>query len=146
MSRSLSIVARVAFVVYLAALLYLTLAAYPENHPPPQFIPFFSIVRDVRHGGRDLHVNILGNLVAFAPFGFLLPIVRPGSTVRTVAAGSFALSLSIEVVQFASGRRTADVDDVLLNVVGALIGYGFLAATARAASTSWRRRRKARRP
>ncbi len=37
----------------------------------------------------------------------------------------------IEVVQYTSGRRVADVDDLILNTLGGLLGYGVLALSMR---------------
>ena len=89
-------------------------------------MPFRSIAYDLRKGGRDLQVNFLGNIVAFMPLGILIPLnrLRP-TTAWHVATWSALLSAGIEVVQYVSGRRVADVDDVLLNTCGGLIGYAF---------------------
>ena len=62
----------------------------------------------------------------FVPFGFMLPLIwkRYRSGVKTVLAG-FLLSLSIEVIQLFSFRAT-DIDDLLMNTLGAAIGYGVI--------------------
>jgi glycopeptide antibiotics resistance protein len=118
--------------LYLAVLLDLTLVKFPQHDPSPHLTPFETISHDWRAGGEDFVVNFLGNLAAFVPFGALLPLVRTGRTSagRVVATGA-ALSAAIELAQYASGRRVADVDDILLNASGALIGYAAL-RTARA--------------
>lgn len=70
-------------------------------------------------------VNVVGNLVAFMPLGFLWPIFRRGRTNAWRVGGlSAAVSLLIETLQYGSGRRIADVDDLLLNTLGGLLGYG----------------------
>ncbi len=88
-------------------------------------IPFRSIRVDLQNGGYGFIVNFVGNVVAFLPFGGLLPIVfRWGrSAGRTiVACGMF--SLLIEVGQWVVGGRVSDVDDLMLNTLGGALGYG----------------------
>ena len=73
-----------------------------------------------------LGVQRVLNAVMFAPFGFLLPVLwcKCRKWKVTVLAG-FLLSLTIEVLQMFCFRAT-DVDDLLMNTLGALLGY-FLA-------------------
>ncbi len=73
--------------------------------------------------------NIAGNLILLLPLGILVPILWSefNSAVKTTVL-AFCLSLSIEVLQLASAYvgnigRAFDVDDILLNTVGAYIGY-----------------------
>lgn len=112
---------------YLAVMLGLTLGGFYQPHPERNFVPFRSMDHDLRAGGRHLVVNFLGNLGAFLPMGILVPILAPGGRpALRVAAASLAFSLGIEVLQGISGVRVADVDDVILNTVGGLAGYGLL--------------------
>jgi glycopeptide antibiotics resistance protein len=115
---------RVLLAAWVAVLLDLTLLRFPELHPPANLRPFASIRHDWHAGGRHFWVNLVGNVVAFVPAGLFLPRARsrPTSALR-VALFAAALSASIELAQYASGRRILDVDDVLLNVSGALLGY-----------------------
>lgn len=111
-------------VAYLGLVLVLTLVAFPQHHPTPNLVPFRSIARDVHDQGVHFLVNFLGNLGVFAPFGAFLPLVRRRPTTAIqVALWGFFLSAGIELIQYNSGRRVADVDDVLLNVAGGLLGY-----------------------
>ena len=112
---------------YVAMLLVLTLLLFPLDHPPPNLVPFRSIARDWHDGGRGLLVNLVGNVVAFIPLGLLLPLLRPGGKAPwRVVALSLSLSGTIEASQYLSGRRVADVDDLLLNAAGGLLGYAAL--------------------
>lgn len=65
-------------------------------------------------------VNVVGNVALFAPLGFLL-VVALGDSVRRAMIGGALLSATIECTQYQIGRA-ADIDDVLLNATGALIG------------------------
>ena len=70
-------------------------------------------------------INIVGNMVAFMPFGFFLPIIsrRSRKWYNTVSFG-LIFSLILESLQLIFKVGSFDVDDMLLNTVGA--GLGFL--------------------
>ncbi|PZN12445.1 MAG: hypothetical protein DIU69_03540 [Bacillota bacterium] len=68
--------------------------------------------------------NLVGNVVLFIPLGVLLPAVLPAfGRLRAVTAASFLLSLSIELFQLVTGAGQFDVDDLLLNMGGAVAGW-----------------------
>jgi glycopeptide antibiotics resistance protein len=111
-----------AYLVFLFDLAWLRFLA---TNPKPNWIPFHSMIGDWRNGGRAFVVNFLGNIVAFLPMGLLPPhIVRRRTTIWQIALFSLAISLAIETGQFFSGRRVPDVDDLILNTVGGVLGYG----------------------
>jgi glycopeptide antibiotics resistance protein len=110
-----------AYLVFLFDLAWLRFLA---TNPKPNWIPFHSMIGDWRNGGRAFVVNFLGNIVAFLPMGLLPPhIVRRRTTIWQIALFSLAISLAIETGQFFSGRRVPDVDDLILNTVGGVLGY-----------------------
>lgn len=73
-------------------------------------------------------IRILGgNILMFVPFGFLFPMVVAGVSNKVIAiwkitVTAIILSLFIEVNQFLFTFRVANVDDVILNCMGGLIG------------------------
>lgn len=68
--------------------------------------------------------NLVGNVVVFLPFGYFLPRVCRWARHWIMLLGSaFFFSLGIELFQLFSAFGAFDVDDLLLNVAGALIGY-----------------------
>ena len=70
----------------------------------------------------DLTAYLL-NIVLFLPFGFLVPwFCSRMSGAGRVAAGGLGLSLLVELSQLLNNRST-DVDDLLLNTLGALAGW-----------------------
>jgi glycopeptide antibiotics resistance protein len=69
----------------------------------------------------------IGNLLLLLPVGLFGPLVLPWlSRWWRVALVAALVSACIEVVQLQIPDRSADVDDVLLNTLGALLGYGVL--------------------
>ena len=72
--------------------------------------------------GSDLFFkNVLGNIIIFIPFGILIKEEFNLNIFKTILI-SLIFSLSIEIVQLLIGR-VFDIDDILLNVIGSLIGY-----------------------
>jgi glycopeptide antibiotics resistance protein len=73
---------------------------------------------------RDVVINLLGNLLLLVPLGFFLPVLseKSRSAFKIIGLG-FVVSLSIEMSQFILAVRIFDVDDILLNTLGALLGY-----------------------
>lgn len=72
--------------------------------------------------------NTIGNIVLFVPLGILLPLLatRFRSITKVILAAA-CLSLSIETIQFVlrfiGSPRAVDIDDVLLNTLGACLGF-----------------------
>ena len=86
-------------------------------------VPLRAILHDLRHGGMHCVVNLAGNVGAFVPIGFLMAMAWPGRTSPArVATACLAISVLVETLQYRSGLRTADVDDVILNVLGGWLG------------------------
>lgn len=75
---------------------------------------------------RYFLIQVGGNVLAFLPIGASLAILMGGGGARKallkVLAISALLSLSIELVQLALPTRATDVDDLILNTLGALLG------------------------
>ena len=82
--------------------------------------------------------NILGNIIAFMPFGFLLPIATDKiNKLKLIVISSFLLSLLFEIIQLLTGLGEFDVDDILLNVLGAVVGYMFYRISVRFFVKQW---------
>lgn len=63
------------------------------------------------------------NIILFMPLGFLLPTIWPQfRTIKNTACTGFFFSLAIELSQLLNHRIT-DIDDLLMNTLGAIIGY-----------------------
>lgn len=68
--------------------------------------------------------NLLGNIIPFLPFGFLLPLAfkKIHSFGKVIGVGFVAI-LCIEVFQYATKTGSFDVDDIILNMTGIVLGY-----------------------
>ena len=68
--------------------------------------------------------HLLGNILWFVPFGLLLArTMRRPAAWKALLIGA-ALSAGIEATQFLLGTGVCDIDDVLINALGTLLGYG----------------------
>lgn len=87
-------------------------------------IPFEGMI-EMLQGGITTHsvINIVGNIVMFMPIGFLIPLLWDKlNSFKNVVLFGFATSLLIELTQLFLIRGT-DIDDLILNTVGAVLGY-----------------------
>ncbi len=99
--------------------------------------PFLEIRRFITY--RDslslgaLLLNLFGNVLVFSPFGFLIPMFRNEETSwYNILLFTFLFSLCIELTQLISMVGVFDVDDLILNTLGGMIGWGFYLLFSRA--------------
>ena len=88
------------------------------------FNPFWSYEAYDKGGRPDLLPENLLNLVLFVPVGILLGCAFRKMSWWKVALTGGSLSISIEILQFFYKRGFSEIDDVMHNTVGCLIGYG----------------------
>lgn len=88
-------------------------------------VPFYFLVD--RYDGWL--VNIIGNIAMFIPVGIVWPICfKELNTMKKTVLAGFGLTLFIELSQiFCDGRHT-DIDDLILNTLGVVIGAAILFA------------------
>jgi glycopeptide antibiotics resistance protein len=68
--------------------------------------------------------NIAGNIVGFIPLGILFPLLFGGlRRLWRTTLMVFLVSLGFEVTQLVTGIGIFDIDDLILNVAGGIIGY-----------------------
>ncbi|MFS8197794.1 VanZ family protein [Streptomyces sp. CWNU-52B] len=142
------VVALAAMVAFAAVLAKLTLQPSPASE---------ALTHSNLHPGRSLRAyldqpelrdafkQIGGNIVLGIPFGLLLPVLVPGTRgiLRVILLTATAMLL-VELVQGALiTGRAFDIDDVILNTTGALIGYLLLGRRVSRAVHPKRRDRKA---
>ena len=87
------------------------------------FVPFVNLFDyEIR---REALINVIGNSFLFLPMGIVYPIVyKKLDTHWKVIAAGVGTSLAIEILQLPFFDRVTDIDDLLLNSFGYLLGYG----------------------
>jgi glycopeptide antibiotics resistance protein len=117
----------------------LVLTLQPAHPLPGQvvddnLVPFRTIAIYLANLGSWFWMrNLLGNLGLLLPLGLLGPIAMPAlDRWWRVALLALLVSTAIELTQLAVPDRSADIDDVIVNVAGALLGKGILGVTRRA--------------
>ena len=101
------------------------LTSYRINLEPLQTIRNYLLAYDNGNISlRPVIINLLGNLAAFAPMGVFLPALFRWQ--RSIFFFTATLTLGItavEVAQVYTGAGSCDVDDLILNLAGALIVF-----------------------
>ena len=73
---------------------------------------------------RPPFLNLGGNILAFVPFGLFFPLLsRKNRGFWKVALISFEVSLLVELIQLVTRVGSCDVDDMILNTLGGMIGH-----------------------
>ena len=114
--------------VWLIAALVLTLqSAYPlpGQAVHGNLIPFHTLATYLSNLGSWFWIrNALGNLGLLLPIGLLGPVAFPAlDRWWRIALVALLMSSAIELTQLLVPDRSADIDDVIVNLVGALLGY-----------------------
>ena len=114
-----------SFVLYFTLMPIITSIPFVLNHPykPMNLVPFI----DVLEGRGDFLRQIILNVIMTVPFGFLYPLPRnrTGKFITTDLF-CFLMSFGIEILQpLIDGFRSSDITDIITNVIGGMLGYGF---------------------
>ena len=132
--KSVRIAGACLFLIYMAGLIYFLFFAESYGRGSVEMIydynlcPFREINRYLSFrrelGSRIVFLNLAGNVIGFMPFGALLPLMARSTRKawKTVLLG-FEISALIEISQFLLQVGCFDIDDILLNTLGALLGY-----------------------
>lgn len=121
------------FAIYLVALVYFLffcekMGRVPSGEYKYSLVPFREIKRCIVHwramGFSYAALNLVGNVLCFVPFGFVLPIMsnRHRGALK-ITFLSFLASLLVELIQLVSKVGSCDVDDIFLNTLGGFLGY-----------------------
>ena len=109
------------FALYILCLFQVVTAQDINISNGNNFIPFAEILR-YKPLGRLFVKNIIGNVIMFLPYGFFVGKYASGKNFILTILLIFLASFSIEFTQLAIGR-IFDVDDIILNVLGGILGY-----------------------
>ncbi len=120
------------FVSYLAALLKITairLASWGDfslfhSTESLRLIPIWNTLCLLEEGLWFFTYNVVGNLFWFVPLGFCLRCMFRSISWKLCLFLGAGLSFVIELLQWLLQSGISDVDDILLNALGALLGWG----------------------
>lgn len=121
------------FILYLFLMVYFLffcekLGRVPSDTYHYNLKPFTEIKRYTCHvreiGWFGVSLNLIGNVVCFMPLGFVLPILfsRKWGLFQIVSVSCFTSGL-IELLQLITKLGSCDVDDIIMNTLGGLLGY-----------------------
>lgn len=83
-----------------------------------RYIKYFEVI-----GPFTVFLNLAGNILAFVPFGLFFPLLsRKNRGFFKVALISFEVSLLVELIQLVTRVGSCDVDDMILNTLGGMLG------------------------
>lgn len=130
--RQIIIIAWIMFYIYILLLSYLLFFSerygrdlVTEEYNLELFKEIKRFIRYREHiGFEGFVVNIFGNIFAFSPFGFFLPLLNKSyRKFYIIAFLSVLFSLIIEISQLLLKVGVFDVDDILMNSIGGVLGY-----------------------
>lgn len=140
-------IVKILFIVYCIVLIYLLflygfrrenqfdIKIFSKEHfEMPNIVPFRTILTFIeRLFNHTINTNIvlnnlLGNLLMFVPMGMALPVLFENKFDKLwkVIAFVVVLVIIIEIIQFVTFTGSADIDDLILNTIGSMIGYGII--------------------
>lgn len=128
------VASQLVFIIYLGVLFYFLFFSerYGRTDVSREYHYNLVLFREIRRfyryrdilGVKSVLINLAGNVVAFMPFGFFLPILWPKSgRFLFVTFWSMMFSLVVETIQLVYKVGTFDVDDLFLNTLGGILGY-----------------------
>lgn len=109
------------FIVYVLLLFQLLTSTEMNANSGLNLVPFTEIFR-YEVGSKLFIFNVIGNIIIFIPFGYFVSGYVKASKVSHILFISVITSLTVELVQLQIGR-SFDIDDIMLNVVGSIIGF-----------------------
>ena len=124
---------KVLFILYIFFLVYFLFLAewYGRTGTVEEYRYNLELFREIRRfityreqlGMFAVFANLLGNILIFVPYGFFISMAAERRGFFKTLFFSFGLSLCVELVQLATRVGSFDVDDILLNTIGGILGY-----------------------
>ncbi len=111
---------KLGFVIYIITLFYVV-TFQDVSWSTSNFVPFKEIFRYQLFSSSFIK-NVIGNMIMFMPYGFFISYYLKLDKKSYVILMSLLISVTIEITQLVIGR-VFDVDDILLNVIGGILGY-----------------------
>ena len=146
--KKIKVIAFLLLILYTALMIYFlffseSLGRTPSYDYHYNFTPMAEIMRVIKNKSRlgpgYVLLNLLGNIICFIPYGFFVPIlIKKVRKPLTMLAVIFFTTLIVELAQFFTKLGVFDIDDIILNFLGGVIGYTIFAFV----HTGYKRSRK----
>jgi glycopeptide antibiotics resistance protein len=140
MKKLIKIVFRISFILYIfviISVLFLRPRGYVDDMTFIEYVknsinifPFKTIstyVKALYNGNMNIDIplkNLGGNLILFLPMGIYLPLLtKKVNDIKSYSIFMVSLLFSVEVMQLITRRGSFDIDDFILNMLGAFLGF-----------------------
>jgi glycopeptide antibiotics resistance protein len=91
-------------------------------YPFKTIIDFYT--NEDKYGFSAVFINLIANVITFIPLGFFLPLhVYRLHNLKRALLSYISIIVSIEIMQYALNVGVLDVDDIILNITGSILGY-----------------------
>lgn len=121
------------FFIYFLILVNLTLFKYGDlmidfdNRFYINYIPLVETIKMFNNNFTDIHTalyNVIGNILLFIPLGFGIPLFfnKKNKLFKIILYG-FTASLFIESIQIFTPNNFTDIDDIIFNTFGSVLGF-----------------------
>ena len=124
---------KVLFVLYVVFLVYFLFLSewYGRTGTAEDYRYNLELFKEIRRfityreqlGMFAVFANLFGNILIFVPYGFFISMASRSRGFFKTLFFSMGLSLCVEVTQLFTRVGSFDVDDILLNTIGGVIGY-----------------------
>ena len=132
-SKKFRIIGKILFILYILFIIYFLIFSdwYGRTGTMDEYHYNLVLFREIKRfwnyreevGLFAMFTNLFGNVIIFIPFGFFMPMASKYRSIFSAVFYSFGLSLWVETFQLITKVGSFDVDDLLLNTVGGLVGY-----------------------
>lgn len=132
-AKKIRALGKVLFVLYIGFLIYFLFLSdwYGREGVLDEYRYNLELFKEIRRfivyreqlGVFAVFSNLFGNILIFLPFGFFISMAGKTRGFFKTLFYSLALSLCVEVLQLVTRVGSFDVDDILLNTVGGVLGY-----------------------
>lgn len=116
----------ILFLIYFGVVLYLTIfMRIGSVYTSVLTTPFDDLITAIEYRDPEMVQHMVLNVLLFVPFGYLIPAMNPEKLKKCSFAflGGIVCSTVIEGVQMIFSLGQSDIDDIIANSIGAVIGY-----------------------
>ena len=132
-AKRIRILGKILFILYIGFLIYFLFLSdwYGREGVMDEYRYNLELFKEINRfityreelGAFAVFSNLFGNILIFMPFGFFISMASRSRGFFKILFYSLLLSLGVEVMQLVTRVGSFDVDDMLLNTIGAALGF-----------------------